>query len=459
LLNFIKIRLSQNKINVAKISSGNLVGQVITIITLPFIARIYGAEIFGIWSLLLSIATFARSFNDLGLINSIMIEDEENVEVTYQVITTVVTFSSIVLSFLITNFLLSYIINVKFNKVILFLIIFLLLFTLKQLEVCHTWLNRKSEYSILMKNPIIQQSVYCIFAIILGLVGFKLYGYFIGQVIGRVAALIYMKNYVPKKMFTWKIIDYKNTISRHRRFLKYQMPSSMLFNFQNQIPIFLFQALWGTKILGYYSMTIKMLQAPISLIANSIGRVFFQITTAMKRDEQKIGEYVYRNLNRAMKILIIPMIFLIVFGDILTIIFFGIEWKMTGYFFQILAIKYFFVFLTQALRGLPITLDRQNYDMVSNIFQIIGCLLGALIGKYLFDNVYISLILMSIFFIIINIIYFAELFKVMKISSGKYISDVLLSISSIIIISFILRYTLKHLGLIELFFGLFNIEV
>jgi O-antigen/teichoic acid export membrane protein len=160
-----------------------------------------------------------------------------------------------------------------------------------------------------------------------------------------------------------------------------------------------------------------------------------------------------------MKILIIPMIFLVVFGDILTIIFFGIEWKMTGYFFQILAIKYFFVFLTQALRGLPITLDRQNYDMVSNIFQIIGCLLGALIGKYLFDNVYISLILMSIFFIIINIIYFAELFKVMKISSGKYISDVLLSISSIIIISFILRYTLKHLGLIELFFGLFNIEV
>lgn len=451
--------LSDNKKNVAKISTGTLTGQIISMITLPIIARIYGAEVIGIWALILSISTLGSSFSDLGLTNSIMIEDEENVEITYTVITTIVTFISIILSIIITIIFSKYVRTIRFSNIFLFFLIALVVFTTKQIDICYTWLNRKGDYNILMKNPIIHHSIGGISSIILGLIGFKAYGYFLGQIIGLVITLMFMKNFVPQKVFTRELIHYKNTISRHKRFINYQMPSNILTSFKNQLPIFLLQGLWGTEIVGYYSMTIKLLQTPVNLLANSIGRVFFQITSAMKRDGKEIGNYVYRNLTRAMKISIIPIIIFVAFGDIFTVVFLGIEWKIAGYFFRILAIQYFFMFLMYTVRGLSITLERQNYAMYSSIFKIIGYFAGALIGKYLLDNVYLGMILMSIFFIIITITYFAALFKVMHIPRERYISNVLLSISGIIVISFVLRYTFNHLGLIELIYKLFRIEV
>ena len=55
MINQFKNKLSGNKKNIAKISSGTLLGQVISVITLPIITRIYGAEVIGIWTLLNSI--------------------------------------------------------------------------------------------------------------------------------------------------------------------------------------------------------------------------------------------------------------------------------------------------------------------------------------------------------------------------------------------------------------------
>lgn len=452
-------KLSINKKNVAKISSGVLLSQVIAVITLPIITRIYGAEVIGIWTLLNAIAMLARSLSDLGLTNSIMIEDEENIVNTYKVITTVVAVISIISSVVITLFYTIFNRSIEINTLFLFTFIIFIIFTTQQIQVCYTWLNRKGEYNILMKNPIIQKGIFGITAIVLGLIGMKTYGYFVGHIAGQLATLVYMKGNLPKKMFTITLSDYQKTIFRHKRFVTYQMPTNVLSNFKNQVPVLLVQGLWGTEILGYYSVTVKLLQIPSTLLANAIGRVFFHITSAMKRDGKSIGQYVYRNLTIGMKIAIIPMIFLMAFGDVIAVVFLGSDWKIAGDFVRILTLQFFFMFLMNTVQGLSIILEKQNYAMFSCIFQIIGYILGALIGKYVFDNVYLGLLLMSAFFIVINIIYFTELFRVMGISRKKYISSVLLSVSSIIILSFLLRLTCDYLGFIEFIYNIFRIQI
>lgn len=46
-----KFKFSKSLVNVTKISGGTVVGQVISIVTLPFITRLYGAEVLGIMNL------------------------------------------------------------------------------------------------------------------------------------------------------------------------------------------------------------------------------------------------------------------------------------------------------------------------------------------------------------------------------------------------------------------------
>ncbi|OPZ93058.1 MAG: colanic acid exporter [Firmicutes bacterium ADurb.Bin419] len=444
--NMLKSMLSGNKISIAKISSGTLLGQVISFVTLPIITRIYGAEIIGIWTLLNSAAMIIMSFSDLGMTNAIMLEKKEDIEDTYKVITSIVAIISVVASFVMTVYYTVFNDVMGINPAALFLIVVAIIFTTQQIQVCYTWLNRNADYNVLMKNPIIRNGFYSVIAIILGLLGMNKSGYFIGQIAGLLITLIHMKRHLPKSFFTLNSSIYKETFVRNHRFIKYQMPTKIISSFKSQVPTLLIQGIWGTEMLGYYGITVRLLQMPSALLADAVGRVFFQTTSKMKREGKEIGYYVYNNLIKGMKIAFIPIVFLMAFGDIILVAFLGVEWKMAGDFVRILTLQYFFTFLMMTVQGLSITLEKQNYAMISCGMQIIGYVLGAVIGKYIFDSLNYALIFMSGFFITINITFFSALFKVMRIPRKPYIIKALLSMFGIVGLSFVFRYIFELLS-------------
>src|SRR5699024_7429902 len=92
-----KLKLSDAMKNVAKISGGTMAGQVISMITLPILTRMYGAVVIGNWALFQSIATIVNSFSDMGLTNAIMIEETEEASTRlYTVISTIILIISII---------------------------------------------------------------------------------------------------------------------------------------------------------------------------------------------------------------------------------------------------------------------------------------------------------------------------------------------------------------------------
>ena len=54
--------------NITKISSGTLLGQLVSLVTLPIFTRIYGATVIGYWTLFTSVAFIVNSFSDFFLI-------------------------------------------------------------------------------------------------------------------------------------------------------------------------------------------------------------------------------------------------------------------------------------------------------------------------------------------------------------------------------------------------------
>ena len=228
------------------------------------------------------------------------------------------------------------------------------------------------------------------------------------------------------------------------------MPANVLTNFKNQLPTLLIMTLWGVEMVGQYSITVRVLQIPSTFLAKAIGRVFFSTVSNLKRDGKDIGKYVANNMTRGMRLAIIPMTALIAFGDLVVIITLGKEWSVAGDFLKILTLQYFFMFITQSVQGLPAILEKQNYAMLSGVLQIIGYIFGAIIGRYIFNDIYIGLVSMSILFIIINIVYYCFLFYVMNVPIKKYLINITVSLSIIIITSFTARKIFDVIGITDL---------
>lgn len=452
-----KLHLSEAMKNVAKISSGTVLGQAISLITLPIFKALYGASIIGVWSVLNSIATIVTSFSDLGLSNAIMIEeDEKSMLRLYKVISTIAICISLVSSLLVGGYYFVFGNTLDINIIFMIIYLFLAIFTLQQTQICYSWLNRKGMYDILMKNPLINNGIFGLVGIAIGIIGSKIlhidlliaYGYFVGWLIGQFVTLMHMKRFIPKSMFTFKKDDFVTVIKMRKRFIEFQLPTNIISNVKNQLPVLLVKGLFGKEVVGYYSIANRILNVPITFLANAMGRVYFKTVSEMKRAGKSIGQFTYRNLTKAMKVAIIPMIGLIVLGDIIIKILFGADSAMAGNMLRIVSLQTFFTFLMMTVQGLSITLEKQNYSMISCILQSVGYLSGLAIGKYVFGSVYIGLALMSVFFIIVNVTYFCMLFKVMNISWKKYLKHVLISISIILVLSLVLRWIIYFIGFV-----------
>lgn len=446
-----KLKASDMFINITRISTGTILGQIISFMTIPIFGRIYGAEIIGIWTFFNTLAVIINSFSDFGLTNSIMIEeDEDNVIETYKVINNIVVIVSIIsgIIYWIYNYFFAKN-NYNMNLIFLSIYIAIAIYTLQQTQICYTWLNRKKEYKVLMKNPMINNLTFGVVGILLGLMGVIEYGYFLGWLIGQIVTLMHMKKYLPSQRKIATLEELRRVFFRNKDFCIFQLPTNIISNVKNQIPTLFIKCLFGNIALGQYSITMRVINVPINLLGNAIGRVFFQRASEMKRENKDVGYFTYNNMMRAMKVAIIPVIILMSLGDIIFDILLGTGWNVAGNIIRLLGLQAFFMFLIMSSQGIAITINKQKYNMIAGIIQIFFMGISLAVGKVIFSSLYIGLILLSITFICVNIIYFCYLFKAMNISWKKYIVNISINILIILFGYLIIRGGLYKIGVVN----------
>ncbi len=433
--------------NIAKISSGTIMGQAISFVTVPAFTRMYGAEVLGIWALFTSIGNIVNSFSCLGLKDAIMIEkDEEKTEDIYTIITTITFFISVLLG--IGSFVFFSFIDKSINQppVISAVILAIMTFTYAQTQTCYTWLNKHSQYNVLMKNPIIQNASTAIIAIGLGVLGFKTYGYYIGVVAGNILTFIHMKIRLPKRMFNFKFEKYVRLLKENKEFIQYQLPINVLRTFKDEIPTFLLKTLFSTEVLGYYSIAMKYIKIPVNLLSNAIGRVFLQTVAQMVRQGEKIGDFVIRNMKRTMKLAMFPLMAILSVGDIVCSYMLGSDYLVSGNMLRILVVNCFFMFLGNACQGLPVVLHKQKYTMYSSIMQMFANSAALVIGSFLGNNIYIGLILMAAFYMLIMLVYFSAMLKVAEADWKQYVCNTLKTLGIVFVGALVIRLLLMFIG-------------
>lgn len=435
-----KINISNRMKNVAKISSGTIVGQIISIITLPLITRIYGAEIIGGWTAISSIATILVYLCDLGISQAIMVEDEKKIEDLYSVVMTISVCICILSSLIVFPYYLliaKQAIRIAFINC-LFVIIYT--FTFRQVQTCYIWLNREKEYSTLMRNPVINYSSIAIASITLGLLGFKTYGYYIGITLGQFFTLIHMKRRLPNKALCLDLKKIKTIFYENRDFVKFQMPAQITAQTRQQLPNLLIGTLYGNTTLGYFSISQKLISIPVNFIGQALGKVFYQTLAEMQRKGENIAAFVKRNMNRAMKVAFVPMVLFAAFGDAAIVLFFGREYAIGGTISRIMVFRACFTFISTALTGIDIVLRKQKYSMMTCIAQTIFASLGIVVTYYLTNNIFICTFVIVLSFMVIQMLYFGKMYDLLGIKPIYYYRDIILLLGIVVIFSYIIRY-------------------
>lgn len=407
--------------NVAILSSGTVISQLIVIATSPLLSRMYSVESFGILSIFTSFTVFLAvlSTGRYELAVGLPKEDSRASAIFKLIIYISITVTSL---YLVLIFLLKNVFHIHDKTQFLsnneVYIAPLYIFFGAVYSALGYWNQRNKKYKKITFSNAIQVITSCIFSIIFGILGYK-NGMIIGMISGIFTSILYLL-LTDRELRTFLKSHHnelKSVAKEYSSFPRYMIISDMsLAACQQFIPI-LFSVLYNTTIVGFFSMANRMIRLPNIVITTSVGNVFRNEAIDEIREKGNCKD-LYRSTIKKLILMSFP-IYLAVFiiSPKLFVFVFGDKWEVAGYFARILSVMLLIEFVVTPLNTLFYVVGKQKILMRLQVVNALLVFISIYSGYYFFSDYYISLILFSGVSILSNIIF---LIFTNKLSKGVY---------------------------------------
>ena len=337
--------------NIFTLVSGSLVAQIITILALPILTRLWSPEDFGLFSSFVAIVSilevlFMGRF-DMALMLPKKNEDALNVLLLgfYLSIIFVILFYS--LCFI--QYFFQIIPYVNFQYWFFIIPCGALIYSCYSLMIA--WNNRLKKYKIMSYNRIIQSSSISLTQIFIAFIQKFSFGLIYGDLLGRLVSLILIfknSNFIFND-FKINLLEKKKLFQRYKMFFYLQAPSSLINVCSNNLAFLVLPVIFSPKVAGLYFLVYKFLIYPSSLISNSILEVF---KNTVQEDFLKKGSCRAIYIKTALSLIaigIIPTLIIIYFATDFFIFFFGNDWSEAGTYTKILAPLIFIRFVSSPI--------------------------------------------------------------------------------------------------------------
>lgn len=397
--------------------SGTLLAQIIMLGAIPILTRLYTPTEFGLFSLFLSIITIIGSISSLKYDQAIMLpKSEKNAQalVFLSILITVsITIISIVFILLFNDFILDYFDG---SITILYLIpIGILLTGLVQIFTAYS--SRNQFYKHLSKTKVANASFLA--SVQIGLKYLFNYNALIeGKLVADLISLLLLFRYHFKKQtLQIKFLSkrrIKLNVDRHHHFPKYQAGTVFLNSLSQNIPILLLGTLYSSEIAGYYALTIRVLQAPVSLIGMSTREVFYQKASRLYANKESFLKLYEKTTLGLLKIIIVPTFIIYLFGEELYSILFGTEWNIAGIYSETLIFWILLAFINSPSIMAYSILNLQKVQMYLEFFSVILRFSSIYIGFYYFNSGYMSILLFTGTSIFVNLLLISYIYKIIR---------------------------------------------
>ncbi|MBN2728844.1 MAG: oligosaccharide flippase family protein [Bacteroidales bacterium] len=265
------------------------------------------------------------------------------------------------------------------------------------IQAANYWHNRNKKFNVLSAGRIIQSSSTAATNLAIGKFAYFGGGLIVSTILGQALLSIYY--IVRMRIFSlWKYVsisEIKTVLIKYRDFPLKSGAGIFLNILKEQIPIFLLLYYFDAVIVGYYALIIRLFNVPLSLVAGSIGQVYYQKAVEMNNDGKSLFIMYKKTTLRLLLVLVIPVALVMIWGASVFGFVFGAEWDEAGKFLVIFAVYYALRFVISSQSSLLLVFKKLgielSFNFVALILQVSSIIIGALQNDY-----YLSLYLMSI---------------------------------------------------------------
>lgn len=131
--------------------------------------------------------------------------------------------------------------------------------------------------------------------------------------------------------------DLRRVAWQHRDFALLRMPQDSLNAVSQAAPLMWLAATYGAASAGHYSLAVLALGAPVALIGQSVGTVFYPRVTTQVRTGGDVAGDIWRTTRTLALVAVAPFVLLMLVGPLLFAWLFGDAWRQAGEYARWLA--------------------------------------------------------------------------------------------------------------------------
>ena len=417
--------------NVVTLMTGTTFAQVLTIIIMPVLTRIYTPGDFGILGVYTSIigilAVICCGRYELAIVLPEEDKDACNL-ILVSILWTLITALIILIIVIVGRGWVAFLLKSPRIATWLWLLP-INVFCLGLYQTLNYWNTRFKNYKRLAKRQITQSSVTAGVQLSLGfLTKLGAGGLIIGQLVGLIIAISFLiKKFIIEDYVSLKLCFSKQGIikvaAKYKKYPIYNMLPSILDSLTIALPVMFFTKYFDLDIAGQYSLGVKLLYLPASLIGAAVAQVYFQ---KIAEEYNKTGDVtkIVKETCKSLLVIAIPFcLIMMLLGPWLFTFFFGSNWRMAGEFCRILAPAIALSFVVSPLSRVFGALDRQE---ISALWQVIALVATATsLGiSLILQNTYYSVLLLMLNNILLYSLYLFLIFRVSGVEVKKLVKVV-----------------------------------
>ena len=375
----------------AKLLTANVIAQAIGLLVYPILTRLYSPDDFGLYNLFLSIGGVLVLLSTAGYHNAIVLPKSEDKA-------RAVTHVGLMILAAVTLLI---VISIPFSRPIARLF--------NTLDLANWWwlmpiyvavmgawtlLNyfytRKGQFTRVSGYQVSQSALNACAKVGFGYAGFLSGGLIVSSVIGPflsilVSICVAWRKCLSALTLPCKREEYKTVAYEYRNFPKFSLPRGLVNYIALQMPVLLLIPVFGTHLVGFWSMAMLLAFMPISLISRTINQVMFQRVAAWVRDKQSIAQYFRRFTITTFAIAVPVAIGLYFILPWLTQWLLGAEWRPSGQLIRYMLPWIVVSILAASCSYLSDVFMKQKQGFIIEIILAASRAIGIGIGIYMHD--------------------------------------------------------------------------
>jgi O-antigen/teichoic acid export membrane protein len=353
--------------SILRLGTANFLAQLLPFLITPLITRLYAPESFGSFSIFLSIVAISSVMASARYELAIVIVGKEKLKDILAINLILSLIFSVSIYFLLSYLSSKYSFFSNLDELLLAPVA--IFFTTLTNSLIYL-LTRYEKFSHLGKSAIIRSITFCLLQLSLFYVVSQSLSLILSWLVATIVMFVCMFVYAFKILkndvhFKLNFVSMIETGKEFINFPKYSMPASLVSSCNSQFNIIVIPLIFTKEVLGNYALIERLLAAPISIIGNAIGQVYY--SNIAKKDIEEVFE-AFKEIS--IKIFMLSSLLYLLFKYILTryfVVFFGSDWEYSVVLIDIFA----FQFCVQLLVSpLLMTLQRYRLNQVELVFQI-----------------------------------------------------------------------------------------